>query len=74
MIYFFDDTSIHSAAGLRRVPGQVEKLVDAGEGWLLLYTASPMRHDQIRATERATVCAARFPKRRFLGLHSIHWQ
>ncbi|MBM3946807.1 MAG: hypothetical protein FJ315_05335, partial [SAR202 cluster bacterium] len=35
------------------------RLVDAGEHWLLLYTASPVRHDQIRAAEQATVCAAR---------------
>ena len=44
------------------------RLIDAGEDWLLLYTASPCRHREIRAMERATVRAARFPKNRFLGL------
>ncbi len=44
------------------------RLIDAGADWLLLYTASPCRHGEIRKQERATVRAARFPKRRFLGL------
>ena len=46
------------------------RLIDAGEHWLLLYTASPGRHGEIRITERATVRAARFPKHRFLGLRT----
>lgn len=47
------------------------RLVDAGTHWLLLYTATPVRHNQLRGAPRgplAVVCAARFPKRRFLGL------
>ena len=46
------------------------RLIDAGEHWLLLYTASPGRHGDVRedGRERATVCAARFAKHRFLGL------
>ncbi len=44
------------------------RLIDEGEQWLLLYTASPGRHGDIRTAERATVRAARFPKHRFLGL------
>ncbi len=47
------------------------RLVDAGDDWLLLYTATPVRHNELRqptSAPLASVCAARFPKRRFLGL------
>src|SRR5207344_2209288 len=48
------------------------RLLDAGEDWLLLYTASPIRHREIASLEPtrvgAVVCAGRFPKRRFLAL------
>ena len=47
-------------------------LVDSGDHWLLLYTASPHRHNESRTQDdsrvQASVHAARFPKRRFLGL------
>jgi len=51
--------------GMIHAPNRV---VDSGEHWLLLYTASPHRHGLRSDTERATVRAARFPKNRFLGL------
>ena len=44
------------------------RLIDDGEQWLLLYTASPGRHGDV--SERSTICAARFPKHRFLGLRT----
>ena len=62
---------------IRREDGEEEgmvyapnRLIEMGDDWLLLYTASPCRHDEVSAPEqeRATVRAARFPKNRFMGL------
>ena len=56
-------------AGMIHAPN---RLVDAGSDWLLLYSASCHRHNEVRHGEKgkvgAEVRAARFPKRRFLGL------
>lgn len=50
------------------------RLLDDGDNWLLLYTAAGHRHNEDRGDEAAgrvsQVCAARFPKNRFLGLRS----
>ncbi len=56
-------------AGMIHAPN---RLVDAGSEWLLLYTASSHRHNEVRETGKgqvnAEIRAARFPKGRFLGL------
>lgn len=56
-------------AGMIHAPN---RLVDAGDHWLLLYTASAHRHNEDRISEdekaRSYVCGGRFPKGRFLGL------
>ena len=48
------------------------RLIDQGDHWLMLYTASAQRHNELRATDdakvRASVCAARLAKGRFLAL------
>ena len=50
------------------------RLIDAGEHWLLLYTGSNHLHNASRPEgshkPRSVTCAARFPKRRFLGLRA----
>ncbi len=49
-------------------------LLDADDNWLLLYSASPNRHNEERGEDTpgrsSCVCAARFLKNRFLGLRS----
>jgi hypothetical protein len=56
-------------AGMIHAPN---RLLDEGEDWLLLYTASSHRHNEVRDADQgrvgAEVRAARFPKRRFMGL------
>ena len=54
-------------AGMGYAP---DRLLEAGDDWLLLYTANPCLHGEVRdpQRERATVRAARFPKNRFMGL------
>ena len=48
------------------------RLIPAGDDWLLLYTASPHRHNESRTQDdsqvQAAVHAARFSRHRFLGL------
>ncbi len=50
------------------------RLIDAGQHWLLLYTGCDYLHNASRPTEshrpRCVTCAARFPKHRFLGLQA----
>ena len=50
------------------------RLLDDGDNWLLLYSASPLRHNEGRndaaANRSSYICAARFPRNRFLGLRS----
>lgn len=51
------------------------RLIDGGDHWLLLYTGANYLHNESRSTDsrepRCVTCAARFPKRRFLGLRAL---